>query len=201
MSFITHLTLFIDRKRQTHSWIQERFPIFGTITTALEIGSWKLRPRLWLWRPGGPERGAGVTIIIINIPSLVHDVADCSLERSQVASSICQKFHLHSRIDGNTTLINSIFPQRCTMIWFYLYNWWRHLKVAAFVKSPLDFMQKTRICKWGNFSFIVKSRKQIYEFVCIGSLFLLHSFSKSQCLAKARWSNSRFSWMLIRALL
>ena len=124
-------------------------------------------------------------------------MADCSLERSQVASSICQKFHLHSRIDGNTTLINSIFPQRCTMIWFYLSNWWRHLKVAAFVKSPLDFMQKTRICKWGIFSFIVKSRKQIYEFVCIGSLFLLQSFPKSQCLANAWWSNSRFHECLV----
>ena len=70
----------------------------------------------------------------------VHDVADCSLERSQVASSICQKFHLHSRIDGNTTLINSIFPQRCTTkIWFYLFNWWRHLKVAAFFTSSLTW--------------------------------------------------------------
>ena len=44
------------------------------------------------------------------------------------------------------------------------------------------FIQKTRISKWGNFSFMVKSRKQIYEFVFIGSLFL---HSKSQCWANA----------------
>ena len=53
---------------------------------------------------GVQRQREGVIIIIINIPSLVHDVADCSLERSQLASSICQKFHLHSRIDGSTTL-------------------------------------------------------------------------------------------------
>ena len=87
-----------------------------------------------------PETERSWVPIIINIPSLVHDVADCSLERSQVASSICQKFHLHSRIDGNTTLINSIFPQRwCTMIWLYLFNGWRHSKVAAFLTSSFDF--------------------------------------------------------------
>ena len=99
-------------------------------------------------------------------------------------------FTLQDRWQHNID-INSVFPQRwcTTMIWFYLLNWWRHLKVAAFITSPLDFMQKTRISKWGNFSFMVKSRKQIYEFVFIGSLFL---HSKSQCWANAgRW-NSRF---------
>ena len=142
---------------------------------------------------GVQRQREGVIIIIINIPSLVHDVADCSLERSQLASSICQKFHLHSRIDGSTTLpLPSILFSRkdgappwydsiCSIgdvIWRLLPTLHLHL-----------FYAEDKNLQVGEFSFMVKSRKQIYEFVFIGSLFL---HSKSQCWANAgRW-NSRF---------
>ena len=47
----------------------------------------------------------GLSASITHRGNIVHDEADCSLESSQVPSSICQKFHLLSRIDGSNTLI------------------------------------------------------------------------------------------------